>query len=271
MHENSTRPARDQRPPAVRHIACGLGLTLAVAGCTSGGDDAASAGADAAQAPITVTFVRHAESFANAGGVVTASVPGTLLTDDGHAQAETVADELSSHDHDAVYSSGMTRTEQTAQYLADSLDLEVEILDGIHEVELSLLDGQSEEESGEIILEVASRWLHGDSEARVTDVLGAEVDDLSTVNADPGESGAEFVERFEETLTQVYEDGNERPVVFSHGLTIMVGSLLMDDSLDPDEISLADSAISSTGTVTLEGSPAEGWTVVEWMGADGPE
>ncbi|GAB3722080.1 histidine phosphatase family protein [Nocardiopsis nanhaiensis] len=250
-------------------IAGGLSLALVAAGC-AGGDEAGADASSPDQSPLTVTLVRHAESHGNASSVVTTSVPGTLLTEDGHEQAQTAADDLRSKEYDAVYSSVMTRTEQTAGYLADALDLPVDVIEGIHEVDLALVEGQSEESAGEFILDMGGRWLEGDLEAGLVDSLDMETGDLATLDGNTGENGEEFTARFEGALERIYADGNERPVVFSHGFTIMMGSLLVDDSVDTDEVSMTELALHTTGTVTLEGSPEAGWEIVDWMGTDWP-
>ena len=69
---------------------------------------------------MTLTFVRHGESEANAAGVIDTSVPGPHLTDLGRQQAEAVADELVGNNYDGVYASSMIRTQETAQPLGHS-------------------------------------------------------------------------------------------------------------------------------------------------------
>jgi Histidine phosphatase superfamily (branch 1) len=49
---------------------------------------------------MTLTFVRHGESGANAAGVIDTSVPGPHLTELGRQQAEAVADELAGNNYD---------------------------------------------------------------------------------------------------------------------------------------------------------------------------
>src|SRR6185295_4468927 len=74
---------------------------------------------------MTLTFVRHGESEANAAGVIDTSVPGPHLTDLGRQQAEAVADELVGNNYDGVYASSMIRTQETAQPLATRLHQDV--------------------------------------------------------------------------------------------------------------------------------------------------
>src|SRR5689334_6168601 len=68
---------------------------------------------------MTLTFVRHGQSTANAAGVTDTSVPGPYLTPLGHQQAVDRATALQGNNYDAIYASNMIRTQLTAQPLAD--------------------------------------------------------------------------------------------------------------------------------------------------------
>ena len=67
---------------------------------------------------ITLTFIRHAESQSNAANIINTDVPGPSLTEEGQAQAEQLAHQLSRNNFDGIYVSDMVRTQQTAQPLA---------------------------------------------------------------------------------------------------------------------------------------------------------
>src|SRR6476620_4861791 len=62
---------------------------------------------------MTVTFVRHGESQANADGIINTEVPGPGLTDLGWTQSRTVATQLPANPS-GIYASTMIRTQQTA-------------------------------------------------------------------------------------------------------------------------------------------------------------
>ncbi|BBN46467.1 hypothetical protein MINTM008_09600 [Mycobacterium intracellulare] len=91
---------------------------------------------------ITVTFVRHAESETNASGVIDTDVPGPGLTPEGKGQAEQVAHQLAHNKYDAVYASTMVRTQQTAAPLAAELGKQVEVLQGIQEINAGWYEGK---------------------------------------------------------------------------------------------------------------------------------
>ena len=83
---------------------------------------------------ITVTFVRNAQSQANADGVLVTDVPGPSLTDDGKGQAQQLVRQLPHNEVDAIYSSPMAEAQQTAAPLASELGKQVEIIQGLQPI-----------------------------------------------------------------------------------------------------------------------------------------
>ena len=84
---------------------------------------------------ITLTFIRHAESQTNADNVVNTDIPGPSLTEEGKAQAEQLAHQLSRNNFDGIYVSDMVRTQETAAPLAHALGKPVEVLPGLREID----------------------------------------------------------------------------------------------------------------------------------------
>lgn len=72
-----------------------------------------------------IYFVRHGEAEGNATGK--AQDEHTPLTEQGHEQAKIVADRVASLKIDKIMSSDMDRAKKTAGYIADKLDLPVEV------------------------------------------------------------------------------------------------------------------------------------------------
>jgi hypothetical protein len=96
---------------------------------------------------ITVTFVRHAESQANADGVIDTKVPGPHLSDPvGLAQAQAIRDALAGNGYDGIYASDMIRTQETAQPLANLLGKSITVLPGLHEIDAGVYEGSSQNE-----------------------------------------------------------------------------------------------------------------------------
>ena len=199
---------------------------------------------------MTVTFVRHAESQANADGVIDTSVPGPGLSTLGQQQAIEVADELAGNGYDGIYVSSMLRTQQTAQPLADALGLPTTILPGLREIPAGIFEGSSEDEGlgrlGYALTPVA--WTLG---ARFLPVLG-------------GEDGNAFDARVDDELQQIYDSGDQNAVAFSHGATIMFWVMMNVEN--PDLGLLLSHQLDNAEAVVIEGSPEEGWTLVSWAG-----
>jgi broad specificity phosphatase PhoE len=199
---------------------------------------------------MTLTFVRHGESEANAAGVIDTSVPGPNLTELGQQQAAAVAVTLAANDYDGVYASSMVRTQQTAVPLAELLGQPIVVLPGLREISAGVFEGQSEDEGlgriGYVLAPVA--WTLG---ARFLPVLGAE-------------DGNAFDARVDEAVQTVYDSGDRNAVAFSHGATIMFWTLMNVDN--PDLGLLLSHPLPNTGVVVITGNPEDGWTLVDWDG-----
>ncbi len=248
MKTASALPVRPRRSRA--RLA---GALIAVVVVTGGG--AAQASSLGSSAPgsssgdgreITISFVRHAESFGNVSEVINTSVPGPMLTELGHRQAADVATDLADRDFEAIYASVMPRSQQTAEYLAREEGMKVDVIDGVKEIQFGL-DGIPQAEVTDVLAEVLGGWRAGN--------LNAEFDE-------PGESGHEFRARFNGALEEIYRSGSNNSVVYAHSASIMLGTLLNDPGHDLD-IWGADT-LRNAGIVTLEGSPDVGWRIVEW-------
>ncbi|MFG1931610.1 histidine phosphatase family protein [Mycobacterium sp. NPDC048908] len=201
---------------------------------------------------MTLTFVRHGESAANAAGVIDTSVPGPHLTSVGQQQAEDIADALKGNAYDGVYASSMIRTQETAQPLADKLGLPITVLPGVREIDAGVFEGQSEDSGlgriGYVLGPVA--WTLG---ARFVPVLGA---------AD----GNAFDARVDDAVQTIYDSGDRNAVVFSHGATIMFWTMMNVDN--PDLGLLLRHPLDNTDVVVITGNPEDGWTLENWAGVD---
>ncbi|WP_102141611.1 histidine phosphatase family protein [Mycobacterium hubeiense] len=225
-------------------------------------------------AAMTVTFIRHGESHANANNRIDTSVPGPDLTPTGEAQADTIADVLQSAEFvnqygaiDAVYASTMVRTQQTAAPLANDLGLTTVVIGqpkndnagqriGVHELSAGIFEGLPEKDGigriGYIVAPLA--WTLG----------------LQFVRTPGGESGLEFNERMTNAMKQIEEDtpagadGEQNAAVFSHGATIMFWTMMNVEN--PDLLLIVQHPLENTDVVVVEGSEEEGWTLVSWAG-----
>jgi broad specificity phosphatase PhoE len=197
---------------------------------------------------ITLTFIRHAESAANAANVLNCDVPGPSLTEQGQGEAEQLAHELSRNNFDAVYASDMVRTQQTAAPLAQALDKHVQILPGLREIDAGKYNNTPTKDADRTYLVAPMDWLNGDRK-----------------DAIPGSiSGNEFNDQFTAAVQKIYDSGANKPVAFSHKESIMFWTLM--NVKNPKDSLATSHPLPNVGRVVITGSPAMGWTLVDWDG-----
>ncbi|WAC58292.1 histidine phosphatase family protein [Gordonia sp. SL306] len=195
-----------------------------------------------------VTLVRHTESAGNASGLIDTSVPGPHLTARGQAQADKLAVELTGNKFDGAYASNMVRTQQTGAPTATRHHLAINVQPGFREIEAGIYEGTPEAAAMGGYLTAPIKWLSGDLNARI-----------------PGSiDGHEFDARFDQALATVQRSGSKRPVIFSHGGTIMFWSMMNASNADPGK--LRSDPMRNGGHVVLKGSPKKGWKIIEWVG-----
>ncbi|MDT5168800.1 MAG: hypothetical protein QOD02_2131 [Mycobacterium sp.] len=197
---------------------------------------------------ITLTFIRHAESESNAAHVINTDIPGPSLTEDGQGQAEQLAHQLARNNFDGVYASDMVRTQQTAAPLAHALGKPVNILPGLREIDAGRYNDTPTKKADSTYLLAPALWLKGDLEDAV-----------------PGSiSGEEFNDHFTAAVQKIYDSGNSRPVAFSHAESIMYWTLI--NVKNPKDSLATSHHLPNLGRVVITGSPALGWTLVDWDG-----
>jgi len=197
---------------------------------------------------ITLTFIRHGESEANAAGVIDTSVPGPSLTPTGEQQASAAANRLKSNGYDGVYASDMVRTQQTAAPMAKALGKQVTVLPGLDEISAGWFNGGSVQNAAATYMVAPAGWLRGETDFAI-----------------PGSvSGAEFNGKFTGAVQRIYESGNNKPVAFSSAASIMLWTLM--NARNAKDSLATDHPLPNTGRVVVTGNPVIGWTLVDWDG-----
>jgi broad specificity phosphatase PhoE len=197
---------------------------------------------------ITLTFIRHGESDANASGIIDTSVPGPSLTATGQQQADAVASRLQSNKYDGIYASEMVRTQQTAAPMSKALGEKVTVLPGLNEISAGWFDGGKVDKAAITYMVAPADWLRGDTSFTI-----------------PGSvSGTEFNGKFTEAVQRIYASGNNKPVAFSSAASIMMWTLM--NARNAKNSLATDHPLPNTGRVVLTGNPVIGWTLVDWDG-----
>ena len=197
---------------------------------------------------VTLTFIRHAESEANAAEIASTTVPGPPLTPVGQEQAAALADRLSGEGFDGIYASQMVRTQQSAAPLSKELGEQVTVLPGLNEIPAGWFEGIPVADTSGTFLLGPQAWLKGDRRFGI-----------------PGsEDGDEFNGAFTNAVQKIYESGDDKPVAFSSGLAVMMWTLM--NARNGKQSLLTDHPLPNTGRVVLTGNPTMGWTLMSWDG-----
>ncbi len=197
---------------------------------------------------MRLLLIRHGQTPGNVLGQLDTAHPGPGLTEFGTAQAEQLASTLADADVGALFASTLVRTQLTATPLALARGIDVEIRPGLHEISAGDLELRSDRESINRYLKVVYAWGLGD--------LGATMPG--------GADGHEFFGRFDSDIAAIANSGVDVAAAVSHGASIRVWVSSRAHNVAPSFG--AENALDNTGIVTLEGSPSEGWTLIDWAG-----
>jgi probable phosphoglycerate mutase len=197
---------------------------------------------------MRILLLRHAQTDANAAGALDTAVPGLDLTELGRAQADAAARALTDRGIDAIFVSVLVRTQQTAAPIAAALGLEPVVLPDLREIAAGDLEMRSDEEARDTYLHTVASWLFGSLDERMPG----------------GETGEEFLRRYDDASAQVVASGARCALVLSHGaaLRTWVGARAIDDG-SGDWADVALEPMLNTGCIELEEAEG-GWRILGW-------
>ncbi|MBO0876524.1 MAG: histidine phosphatase family protein [Pseudonocardia sp.] len=161
-----------------------------------------------------LVLVRHGQTESNVIKALDSRPPGPPLNELGRAQAEAVADALAAEQVTAVYASTAVRARQTAAPIAARHGLQVQVVEGVHEVFCGDLEGRSDLASREAFEDVYASWADGELDRRLPG----------------GESARQLRERFLPVVARLWrrhaEDGpcGGLIVLVSHGAAIRLAA-----------------------------------------------
>lgn len=196
---------------------------------------------------MRLLLLRHGQTHSNVSGALDTGHPGADLTDLGQAQARAAARVLAERDIDAIHVSTLTRTHQTAAPLAEALGLTPVVHEGIREIRAGDHEMKSDADSVKAYVDTVATWLLGDPSVRMSG----------------GETGEEFLARFDEVVDQIRDSGHQLVVLVAHGAAIRtwVGNRAADDPRWGEQ---ALKPLHNTGAIELESTDDGGWRVVAW-------
>jgi probable phosphoglycerate mutase len=197
---------------------------------------------------MRILLLRHGQTHANVDGSLDTAPPGLHLTELGEAQAEAAAKALGGRGIDAVFVSSLVRTHQTAAPLAAALGVEPVAIDGLREISAGALEMRSDDEARHEYMATVASWLFGSLEERMTG----------------GETGAEFLARYDGAIAEVVDSGAQFALVVSHGAAIRtwVGARAIDDgSREWEDVALE--PMINTGGIELQ-REGDRWRILAW-------
>lgn len=197
---------------------------------------------------MRLTLLRHGQTPSNVLGLLDTAPPGPGLTDLGLLQAAAVPRALDGAPIDAVFASNQVRAQQTAEPLALSLGLPVQIADGLREVDAGELEMRGDPDAVHRYIGTLLAWLEGDLARRMPG----------------GPSGVEVLERFDAAVARMVDavGGDGTVVAVSHGAAIRVWATTRAANLAG---TLGEkNHLNNTGAVVLEGRPGGAWHATSW-------
>lgn len=203
---------------------------------------------------MKLLLIRHGQTPGNVLGQLDTAHPGPGLTELGQRQAEAMARSLANEPISALYASTLVRTQVTAAPLGKLHRLDIEVLDGLHEIEAGSLEKLTDHESVMRYLGTVFAWAGGDLDRRMP----------------AGGDGHQFFDRYDAAIAQIAEralraGNNSAAAVVSHGAAIRTWVGLRATGADHDFA--ARHVLANTGIVALEGGPDSGWTLIHWDGS----
>ncbi|WP_181773079.1 histidine phosphatase family protein [Amycolatopsis pittospori] len=202
---------------------------------------------------MKLLLVRHGQTEGNVRGALDTALPGPPLTELGREQAQDLATRLDGEPIVAVYASQAVRAQQTAAPLAAKLGLDVQVLDGVHEVAAGDLEGNTDKDSVTTYMSVVRRWTLGELDPPIPG----------------GETGAQVRGRMLDAVARLrakheQADPDGTVVLVSHGGAIRLGGEWLAGNVDAEVANQG--LIPNTGIVELTATDS-GWTCLTWAGA----
>ena len=200
---------------------------------------------------MRLLLIRHGQTPGNVLGQLDTAHPGPGQTELGERQAAALARSLANEQINFLYASTLIRTQITATPLAAVRGLQIEVLEGLREIEAGSLEKLTDKASHLRYLGTVFGWADGELDRRMPG----------------GPSGHEFFERYDASIARIAAtaaaSGDAGTVaVVSHGAAIRVWTGLRAANMEAGFA--ARHALANTGIVALEGDPDAGWRLIHW-------
>jgi probable phosphoglycerate mutase len=149
-----------------------------------------------------IFVIRHGETDNNKAGIIQGRSINASINQLGRQQAESICEAVKPFTIQKIVASGLKRTHETAQPLADYLNLSIEKHPELDEIDFGILEGKSFSDIEVEMQEVHDKWVSGNV-------------DFAPKN---GESPREVFERANTKVQEVLQNSEEENIVFMvHG------------------------------------------------------
>lgn len=197
---------------------------------------------------MRLLLIRHGQTVDNVTRTIGTQYPGRPLSDEGVAQATSAATRLiAEEDIRLIGHSPLLRARQTADALTAVLGVPSVEVAGVEEITAGDLEGLPYAAGMGGYMGTMQQWWRNPA-ARIPG----------------GESGVEFIARFDAGIEDATLNGDETVAVVSHEAAIRVWASLRAENLD-EESSRA-YGLDNVGVVVMTGSPSDGWVAESWAG-----
>ena len=136
---------------------------------------------------MRLLLIRHGQTPGNVLGQLDTAHPGPGLTELGERQAAALARSLANEQINFLYASTLIRTQITATPLAAVRGLQIEVLEGLREIEAGSLEKLTDKESHLRYLGTVFGWADGELHRRMPG----------------GPSGHDFFERYDASIARI--------------------------------------------------------------------
>lgn len=197
---------------------------------------------------MRLTLIRHGQTPSNVAGLLDTVAPGPPLTELGRQQAAAIPAALADTPIDAVFTSNLVRTGQTAAPLAAARGLAPVELSGLREIVAGDLEMAGGADAIHRYIGTLWNWLEGDLGVRM-----------------PGAaSGDEVLARFDAAVGEIGRVVGETgsAVAFSHGAVIRFWAA--HRAGNAASTTAGKQHLDNTGAVVLDRVDGGGWQVRSW-------
>ncbi|MFD4592793.1 histidine phosphatase family protein [Streptomyces rubiginosohelvolus] len=196
---------------------------------------------------MRLLLVRHGQTSSNVERRLDTREPGPGLTPLGRRQAAALVQALAHESVDAIYTSALLRTQETAAPLAEATARESQVRPGLGEISAGDLEMRCDDEAIDLYLGTVFAWSAGDVERHMPG----------------GTDGRTALSRFDAVVEEAAGTGAGTVAMVSHGAAIRMWVAARARNAGVGFVSRHE--LANTGVVVLSGDPDRGWQVLSWQ------